>query len=147
MIIKLATVFNGRPAPGGEFNTETATYTKLCRARNGGWHPHRYEIGGIDAPIISQLRAYQCQQIEMQTSQGIYRISFEKFLQYGKSQQWNDTRFPYPRWYAPAQVWESESLVRHEAPSARAEQAQQQQVSLFDQIELQDLALSGRLAR
>ena len=34
-----------------------------------------------------------------------------------------------------------------EAPTAREEQPQQQQISLFDQIELQDLAMSERLAR
>ena len=34
-----------------------------------------------------------------------------------------------------------------ETPTAREEQPQQQQISLFDQIELQDLAMSERLAR
>ena len=142
-MIKLLTTFNGKPAPGGLFDPTTKTYTKACRSQNGGQHPHRYDLGGIDDPIVERLKELSCNKIILELPGATYEIPFEKFLEYGYSQKWNDTRFPNPRWYCQARHWNNDYIAGHEAPITR----QSEQSSLFGASELQDLALSGRLER
>ena len=142
-MIKLLTSFNGEPAPGGLFDPTTKTYTKACRSQNGGQHPHRYDLGGIDDPIIKRLAELACQKIVLEIPGASYEIPFERFLEYGYSQRWNDHRFPNPRWYCQARHWNNDYIAGHEAPITR----QSEQSSLFGASELQDLALSGRLER
>ena len=142
-MIKLLTTFNGKPAPGGLFDPTTKTYTKACRSQNGGQHPHRYDLGGIDDPIIKRLAELACQKIVLELPGGTFEIPFQVFLEYGYSQRWNDPRFPNPRWYCQARHWNNDYTAGHEAPITR----QAEQSSLFGASELQDLALSGRLAR
>lgn len=142
-MIKLLTTFNGKPAPGGLFDPTTKTYTKACRSQNGGQHPHRYDLGGIDDPIIKRLAELACQKIVLELPGGTFEIPFQIFLEYGYPQKWNDTRFPHARWYCQARHWNNDYTAGHEAPITQ----QAEQSSLFGASELQDLALSGRLAR
>ena len=142
-MIKLMTSFSGKPAPGGLFDPTTKTYTKACRSQNGGQHPHRYDLGGIDDPIIKRLAELACQKIVLELPGGTFEIPFQIFLEYGYSQRWNDPRFPNPRWYCQARHWNNDYTAGHETPITR----QAEQSSLFGASELQDLALSGRLAR
>ena len=142
-MIKLLTTFNGKPAPGGLFDPTTKTYTKACRSQNGGQHPHRYDLGGIDAPIVERLKELSCNKIILELPGATYEIPFKKFLENGYLQKWNDPRFPNPRWYCQARHWNNDYTAGHEAPITR----QSEQSSLFGASELQDLALSGRLAR
>lgn len=145
MIIKLATVFNGRPAPGGLFDPTTKTYTKACRSQNGGQHPHRYDLGGIDDPIIKRLAELACQKIVLELPGGTFEIPFQIFLEYGYPQKWNDTRFPHARWYCQARHWNSEHLVRLETPCKEEQSTpERKQSTLFESAELQSLAMSGR---
>ena len=146
-MIQLRTYFNGKPAPGGLFDVSTRTYIKACRSLNGGHHPHKPDLGAIDNQILNELRNLRCKVIQLELPDGTFRISFQDFLEHAYSVKWNDPRFKYARWYCPIQNWESESLVRYEAPTAREEQPQRQQAILFNTQELQDLALSGRLER
>ena len=142
-MLRLMTSFNGKPAPGGLFDPTTKTYTKACRSQNGGQHPHRYDLGGIDDPIIKRLAELACQKIVLELPGGTFEIPFQIFLEYGYSQRWNDPRFPNPRWYCQARHWNNDYTAGHEAPITR----QAEQSSLFGASELQDLALSGRLER
>lgn len=104
-MIRLTTTFNGRPAPGGMFDEGTNTYIKVCRSHNGGQHPHRYDLGGIDDPIIQRLKTMNCQEIILELPGGTYVISFRDFLENGYSQRWNDPRFSFSRWYCQARHW------------------------------------------
>ena len=142
-MIKLTTMFAGNVAPGGLFDPTTKTYTKACRSQNGGQHPHRYDLGGIDDPIIKRLAELACQKIVLELPGGTFEIPFQIFLEYGYPQKWNDTRFPHARWYCQARHWNNDYTAGHEAPITR----QSEQSSLFGASELQDLAMSGRLAR
>lgn len=142
-MIKLMTSFDGKPAPGGLFDPVTAIYYKACRSFNGGQHPHHFDLGGIDAPVIQKLKALGCQKIVLELPGATYEISFSDFLRNAYPVTWNDPRFPYARWYCPAVRWNSESLIRCEAPTAQEEQ----QTSLFNAQELQGLAQSERLAQ
>ena len=142
-MIKLLTTFNGKPAPGGLFDPTTKTYTKACRSQNGGQHPHRYDLGGIDDPIVERLKELSCNKIILELPGGTFEIPFQIFLEYGYPQKWNDTRFPHARWYCQALHWNNDYTAGHETPITR----QAEQSSLFGASELQDLALSGRLAR
>lgn len=143
-MIKLLTTFSGKPAPGGLFDPTTKTYTKACRSQNGGQHPHRYDLGGIDDPIIKRLAELACQKIVLELPGGTFEIPFQIFLKCGYSQRWNDPRFTHARWYCQARHWNNDyTTEQHEAPTTR----QAEQSSLFGASELQDLALSGRLAR
>ena len=142
-MIKLMTTFNGRPAPGGMFDPTTKTYYKACRSQNGGQHPHRYDYGGIDDPIVQRLKALECKIIILELPGGTFEIPFQIFLKCGYSQRWNDPRFTHARWYCQARHWNSDYTEQYEAPTTR----QAEQASLFGASELQDLALSGRLAR
>lgn len=139
-MIKLLTTFNGKPAPGGLFDPTTKTYTKACRSQNGGQHPHRYDLGGIDDPIIKRLAELACQKIVLELPGGTFEIPFQIFLEYGYPQKWNDTRFPHARWYCQARHWNNDYTAGHEAPITQ----QSEQSSLFGASELQGLALSGR---
>jgi len=142
-MIKLTTIYAGNVAPGGLFDPTTKTYTKACRSQNGGQHPHRYDLGGIDDPIIKRLAELACQKIVLELPGGTFEIPFQIFLEYGYPQKWNDTRFPHARWYCQARHWNNDYTAGHEAPITQ----QSEQSSLFGASELQDLALSGRLAR
>lgn len=146
-MIRLMTTFNNRPAPGGLLDLQTGIYYKSCRSLNGGQHPHRYDLGGIDAPIVERLKSLRCKKIVLEIPGATYEILFERFLACGYPQKWNDTRFPYPRWYAPASVWNIESPTGYKTQEAREKQPTERQTSLFGTQELQDIAVSGRLAR
>ena len=139
-MMKLMTIFNGRPAPGGLFDPTTKTYVKACRSQNGGQHPHRYDLGGIDAPIVERLKTLGCKTVILELPSGTFEIPFEKFLENGYPQKWNDPRFPSARWYCQARHWNGETPVRLEAPTAR----QAEQASLFSNAELQTVAQAGR---
>ncbi len=144
-MIKLTTMFAGNVAPGGLFDPTTKTYTKACRSQNGGQHPHRYDLGGIDDPIIKRLAELACQKIVLEIPGASYEIPFERFLKYGYSQRWNDPRFPNPRWYCQARHWNSEHLVRLETPYTEEQtKTEQKQASLFGPTELQNIAGNER---
>ena len=139
-MIKLLTTFNGKPAPGGLFDPTTKTYTKACRSQNGGQHPHRFDLGALDAPIVERLKELSCNKIILELPGATYEIPFKKFLENGYPQKWNDARFPHARWYCQARHWNNDYIAGHEAPITR----QSEQSSLFGASELQDLAMSGR---
>ena len=109
MIIKLFTLYDNKPAPGGLYYTETKTYVKVVRASHGGTHPYRLDYGGFDDPIIQKLKEFCCENIELQLPFGTFRISFEDFIGFGYHKKWNDGRFLYPRWYCSAGHWRSDS--------------------------------------
>ncbi len=142
-MIKLLTTFNGRPAPGGMFDPTTKTYYKACRSRNGGQHPHRFDLGGIDDPIVQRLKTLDCQKIVLELPGGTFEIPFQTFLENAYSQRWNDPRFTHARWYCQARHWNNDSPAQIEAPTT----VQSEQSSLFSGQELQDVAMSGRWAR
>lgn len=140
-MIKLMTSFSGKPAPGGLFDPTTKTYTKACRSQNGGQHPHRYDLGGLDDPIVQRLKALECKIIILELPGGTFEIPFQIFLEYGYSQRWNDPRFPHARWYCQARHWNSEHLVRLETPCTEEQtKTEQRQASLFEPTELQNIA-------
>lgn len=144
-MIKLTTMFAGNVAPGGLFDPTTATFYKACRSQNGGQHPHRYDLGGIDDPIIKRLAELACQKIVLELPGGTFEIPFQIFLEYGYPQKWNDTRFPHARWYCQARHWNSEHLVRLETPCKEEQSTpERKQSTLFESAELQSLAMSGR---
>lgn len=144
-MIKLTTLYAGNVAPGGLFDPTTKTYTKACRSQNGGQHPHRYDLGGIDDPIIKRLAELACQKIVLEIPGASYEIPFERFLEYGYSQRWNDPRFPHARWYCQARHWNSEHLVRLETPCTEEQtKTEQRQASLFEPTELQNIAGNER---
>ncbi len=144
-MIKLTTLYAGNVAPGGLYDPTTKTYTKACRSQNGGQHPHRYDLGGIDDPIIKRLAELACQKIVLEIPGASYEIPFERFLEYGYSQRWNDPRFPHARWYCQARHWNSEHLVRLETPYTEEQtKTEQKQASLFEPTELQNIAGNER---
>ena len=140
--IQLTTTYNGKPAPGGVFDTDTNTYLKICRARNAGFHPYRRDVGGIDAPVIEYLKEHNCVQIEIHNAAGVFCISFADFLKYGYSQKWKDTRFQDARHYCPAKFWNAETPVKEEAVTT----PEPSQACLFDNAALQDVAMKSRWA-
>ncbi|MGE4445596.1 MAG: hypothetical protein AB7C92_02980 [Synergistaceae bacterium] len=139
-MIKLLTTFNDHPAPGGLFDVNTRTYIKACHNQNGGKHPHKPDLGGIDNIILNNLRNMRCKVIQLELPDGTFRISFQDFLDHAYSIKWNDPRFKYARWYCPMQYWESDNPTKPEESTAR----ESEQGSLFGASELQDLAMSGR---
>lgn len=144
-MIRLMTSFNGKPAIGGLFDPTTKTYTKACRSQNGGQHPHRYDLGGIDDPIIKRLAELACQKIVLELPGATYEILFKKFLENGYPQKWNDPRFPHARWYCQARHWNSEHLVRLETPCKEEQtETEQKQASLFGVEELREVAGQSR---
>jgi hypothetical protein len=147
-MIKLMTTFDGRPAPGGLYDTVTGTYYKACRSQNGGQHPHRFDLGALDAPIVERLKNLECQKIVLELPGDTFEISFADFLKQGYTQTWNDPRFPFERWYCQARHWNADHLVRFETPCKEEQpEPKQKQASLFEARELQVLAQSGRWAR
>ena len=140
-MIKLLTTFNGKPAPGGLFDPTTAIFYKACRSLSGGQHPHRPDLGGLDSPVVERLIAFRCEKIVLEIPGASYEIPFERFLEYGYSQRWNDPRFPNPRWYCQARHWNNDYTAGHETPITR----QAEQASLFCAEELQDLSMKERL--
>ena len=144
-MIKLLTTFNGKPATGGLFDPTTATFYKSCRSLNGGQHPHRLDLGGLDAPVVERLKSLKCEKVILEIPGATYEIPFKKFLENGYPQKWNDTRFPHARWYCQARHWNSEHLVRLETPYTEEQtKTEQKQASLFEPTELQNIAGNER---
>lgn len=144
-MIRLMTTFNGKPAPGGLYDPTTATFYKSCRSLSGGQHPHRYDLGGLDSPVVERLKNLKCKKVVLEIPGATYEIPFEKFLEKGYPQKWSDTRFPHARWYCQARHWNSEHLVRLETPCKEEQSTpERKQSTLFESAELQSLAMSGR---
>jgi hypothetical protein len=144
-MIRLMTSFNGKPAIGGLFDPTTAIFYKACRSLSGGQHPHRPDLGGLDSPVVERLIAFRCEKIVLEIPGASYEIPFERFLENGYPQKWNDTRFPHARWYCQARHWNSEHLVRLETPYTEEQtKTEQKQASLFEPTELQNIAGNER---
>lgn len=135
-LLTIPTTFNNRPAPGGQFDTDTKTYVKVCRAENAGFHPYNPHLGGIDSNVIEIIKLYGCQSMKICTARGDFKISFNDFMKYGYKQKWKDSRFPYPRYYCPIRFWENDK----EEKAAPGQAVERVQASLFNNNELQTVA-------
>lgn len=117
----------------------------------------------VDVALLNQAMEYNATALEIKEktltgSQRVYRITLTDIQKHAK----HVTLAGIPR-YAFSLAWcelvsgtpEPWQIIEHarwlssqsETPSAREEQPQRQQAILFDTQELQDLAMSGRLAR
>lgn len=125
---RLSTVYAGKQAPGGIYYPATRHYIKRCKHTAGGRHPATGDLGGIDLPIVEELKRRGCKTIELELSdRKRFYIPFSVFLEKSKVVNWRDARFP-ARTYCPEIFWvasEAELIALQEKAD------QPQQMSLF----------------
>jgi len=63
-------MYAGRRAPGGVFYAVSYHYVKKCKHSSAGRHPATGDLGGIDIPIIEELKRRGCKTMELELSNG-----------------------------------------------------------------------------
>lgn len=103
--MKLTTLFNGRPAPGGSYNPKKRLYTKKVKSLNGGRHPRLDAYGAIDGPVLDELKALGCEIIRLCLPSGEHFVRFSVFEARAFPVRWRDTRYAHKRWYLSSEHW------------------------------------------
>jgi len=135
---RLSTVYAGKQAPGGVYYPATRHYVKVCKHASAGRHPATGDLGGIDLPIIDELKQRGCVSMELKLSNGDrYFIPFSVFLEKCKVVKWRDPRFP-ARAYCPEVFW-----VASESELKRLMEAQEKKRRVQADTALYGLALGG----
>lgn len=128
---QLSTMYAGRRAPGGVFYAVSYHYVKKCKHSSAGRHPATGDLGGIDIPIIEELKRRQCKSIELILASGDnFFIPFGVFLEKCKVVNWKDSRFP-ARAYCPEVFWVASESELKRLMEAQDEAAKPEQMSLF----------------
>jgi hypothetical protein len=116
------------------------------------------DVALVDEALRAGATVLEIQEKTLAGGQRIYRVPLSDLLKYASIKTLGGvTRYAFSLaiYTLVSGIPEEWQIAEHgrwlasqsEAPTAREEQPQQQQASLFDQIELQDLALSGKSAR
>jgi len=128
---RLSTVYAGKQAPGGIYYPATRHYIKRCKHTAAGRHPATGDLGGIDLPIIEELKRRGCKTMELVLSNGReFFITFNVFLEKSKVVKWHDARFP-ARTYCPEVFWVASEAELIESVEAQNKLNQPVQISLF----------------
>jgi len=128
---QLSTMYAGRRAPGGVFYAVSYHYVKKCKHSSAGRHPATGGLGGIDIPIIEELKRRGCKTMELELSNGRkFFIPFNVFLEKSKVVKWHDARFP-ARTYCPEVFWVASEAELIESVEAQNKLNQPVQISLF----------------
>jgi len=129
--VKLTTIYAGRPAPGGVFYPASMHYAKVCKNASAGRHPATGDLGGIDMPVIEELKRRGCKTMQLELANGKnFYIPFEVFKDKCRIVKWRDARFP-ARAYCPEIFWATSEEELANLLKTQEETNNSVQISLF----------------
>jgi len=128
---RLSTIYAGKQAPGGCFYPATKHYIKKCKHVSAGRHPVTGDLGGIDIPVIEELKRRGCKTMQLELANGKnFYIPFEVFKDKCRIVKWRDARFP-ARAYCPEIFWTTSEEGLANLLKTQEETNNSVQISLF----------------